>query len=145
MEHKSYVSFESSRETCQGAARRHLQWVRDKAAAIASGEWREPSFEDDEGESLVGARVMVRSDVTPLTRRHSLVTMARACVQVMEKGAGTVQGFTKQSLGPSDHHILFDGGDQASTKLQRKGNMERPWLIATGPRPGAGAEPEPAI
>ena len=67
VEHKSYVSFESSRETCEGAARRHLQWVRDKAAWIASGEWREPSFEDDEGESLVGARVMVRSDdLTPI-------------------------------------------------------------------------------
>ena len=72
--------------------------------------------------------------------------MARACVQVMEKGPGVVQGFTKQSLGPSDHHILFDGvSEPAATKLQRKGNMERPWLIATGPRPGAGAEPEPAI
>ena len=70
--------------------------------------------------------------------------LACACVQVMDKGAGTIQAFTKQSLGPSDHLVAFDGSEPESVKLLRKGNTETPWLLATGPRPGEGAEPEPA-
>jgi hypothetical protein len=155
-EHKTYVMLESTRATARTAASDYLKWVTQKkhmlfsttgavtdAGATRTG-WSEPSFDDNEGESLIG--------------RH---------VCVMGRGQGVVRSFEKSKTGPSEHIIEFApvptavaGTDQGAltpaestpaadagaaagelikVKLQRKGNGETPWIICTEEQSTSGA------
>ena len=113
------------------AAQGQDTWARDKKDRLAQDPpWTEPSSEFDDGLCLVGQRVLVQGE-----------------------GEGTVRSFKKQMLA-SPHEIEFSGGVK-QVKLRRKGNSERPWLLAPhlysamtkewqlGSEPEPEPEPEP--
>ena len=153
-EHKVYVMLDSTRATARAAATDYLKWVTQKKhllgsatgcppGAVSRSVWSEPSFDDNQGESIIGRRVCV-----------------------MGRGQGVVRSFEKSRTGPSEHVIEFDlptgstsaandqgestvatsepaaagsqgavgekaSGELVRIKLQRKGNGETPWIIYT--------------